>query len=595
MAVMSEDANTYTSRSDVAILGGGLAGLTLAIQLKRSRPGTSVVVLEKKEHPVPEAAHKVGESSLHIGAQYFERACGLGEHLEAHQLRKMGLRFFLGEDRGDIVKRTEMGLATWIDAASQYQLDRGRFENALAEIARDQYGVEFLDDCAVRKVELDRDGHRVAARRGDEDVSIACSWLIDASGRAAILKRKLGLAEGNLHHCNAAWFRIGKRIKIDDFSDDPEWLGRVPTQTRWQSTNHLVGPGYWFWLIPLASDSTSFGLVADPDLVPWEEMRRFSPLMEWLHRNEPQAAEAIEPHRDALQDFRILKHFSHSCKQVYSKDRWCITGEGGYFLDPLYSPGSDAICISNTLVTKFITESLDGNDVDNVIEFYNELYLLLCKKLITTWDHQYPIFGNPGVSAAKFTWDYLPYLSGLALLVTTERIADMDFVLTVITDLDRVAELNVNMQRLLRYWAERDPDAASKIGYLGVREDRYLSLEADVAHPKEDPEWLRATIARNAANVEAAAFEIILRAASSLGIEVDPEKLNPYTFDFEDPEAAPPEDLAEHLVPLRAPDADSGLAWATAEDPEAPVHSAWSVWRANVEHPAIEPAHRSSA
>ena len=36
-------------RYDVAILGGGLAGLTLAIQLKRTRPETSVVVLEKRE------------------------------------------------------------------------------------------------------------------------------------------------------------------------------------------------------------------------------------------------------------------------------------------------------------------------------------------------------------------------------------------------------------------------------------------------------------------------------------------------------------------------------------------------------------------
>ena len=32
-------------RYDVAILGGGLAGLSLAIQLKRQRPDTSVVVL----------------------------------------------------------------------------------------------------------------------------------------------------------------------------------------------------------------------------------------------------------------------------------------------------------------------------------------------------------------------------------------------------------------------------------------------------------------------------------------------------------------------------------------------------------------------
>ena len=36
---------------DVAILGGGLAGLTLARQIKLTRPDTSIVVLEKREGP----------------------------------------------------------------------------------------------------------------------------------------------------------------------------------------------------------------------------------------------------------------------------------------------------------------------------------------------------------------------------------------------------------------------------------------------------------------------------------------------------------------------------------------------------------------
>ena len=56
---------------DVAILGGGLAGLTLAIQLKQTRPETSVVVLEKREGPAPLAAFKVGESTVPAGAHYF--------------------------------------------------------------------------------------------------------------------------------------------------------------------------------------------------------------------------------------------------------------------------------------------------------------------------------------------------------------------------------------------------------------------------------------------------------------------------------------------------------------------------------------------
>ena len=57
---------------DVAILGGGLAGLCLALQLKLAEPHRSVTIFERNKHPVPEAAHKVGESSVEIGAYYFD-------------------------------------------------------------------------------------------------------------------------------------------------------------------------------------------------------------------------------------------------------------------------------------------------------------------------------------------------------------------------------------------------------------------------------------------------------------------------------------------------------------------------------------------
>ena len=61
---------------DAVILGGGLAGLTLARQLHLESPQLRVLVAEKTPHPVREAAFKVGESSVEIGAHYFQ--CVLG-------------------------------------------------------------------------------------------------------------------------------------------------------------------------------------------------------------------------------------------------------------------------------------------------------------------------------------------------------------------------------------------------------------------------------------------------------------------------------------------------------------------------------------
>ena len=52
------------TRYDVVILGGGLAGLTLAIQLRQQFAAMQILVIERRAHPVPPAAHKVGESSV---------------------------------------------------------------------------------------------------------------------------------------------------------------------------------------------------------------------------------------------------------------------------------------------------------------------------------------------------------------------------------------------------------------------------------------------------------------------------------------------------------------------------------------------------
>ena len=95
-------------------------------------------------------------------------------------------------------------------------------------------------------------------------------------------RRQLGLALDNDHPAHAVWFRMRDRIDIDGWSDDAAWRSRCVTPTRWLSTNHLVGAGYWVWLIPLASGSHSVGIVADPAFHPSESMDSFDKAMDWL-------------------------------------------------------------------------------------------------------------------------------------------------------------------------------------------------------------------------------------------------------------------------------------------------------------------------
>ena len=88
---------------DLTVLGGGLAGLTLARQLLRKRPETQVLILEKRGFPVAEAAFKVGESTVEIGAHYLAEEVGLKKHLVDEPASKVWFAFLFsagGTDAG---------------------------------------------------------------------------------------------------------------------------------------------------------------------------------------------------------------------------------------------------------------------------------------------------------------------------------------------------------------------------------------------------------------------------------------------------------------------------------------------------------------
>lgn len=442
--------------ADVAILGGGLAGLTLAIQLRQRHPGLAVTVVERRQHPVREAAHKVGESSVEIGAHYFAKVLGLQAHLDSEQIRKFGFRFFFSEGSHAIDRCTELGVSQLMPTPS-WQIDRGRFENFLGAHAR-ALGVCFEDGAVVRGIELGTGDamHAIRVERAGESRILHCRWVVDASGRAGLLKRKLDLAMANAHDVNAVWWRVDGIIDPNDWSHDAQWLQRCDPPDRWRSTNHMCGPGYWFWLIPLSSGAHSLGIVCDAKQHPLETMNTHAKAMDWLREHQPQVAQSLEREAHGLQDFLFLRNFSYSAKQVFSRERWALTGEAGVFLDPFYSPGSDFIAISNTYICDLIDKDLAGTDIAPYAELYQQLYFSFYENTLTLYQDQYALFGDPQVMPIKVIWDYTYYWALLAPLFFAERLTDLATLGRLRPAFNEARALNLAVQPLLREWGERN-------------------------------------------------------------------------------------------------------------------------------------------
>ncbi len=455
---------TAQRQHEVAILGGGLAGLTLAIQLKQRDPAIDVAVIERRAHPVREAAFKVGESTVEIGAHYLADVLGFRDHLDAEQIRKFGFRFFFSEGQQDIDRCTELGVSTLLPTPS-WQIDRGRFENFLGEEAR-RLGVHFRDGATVRTITMGGGDamHRVDYVHGGEAATVTTRWLVDASGRAGLLKRKLDLAQDNAHDANAVWWRVDGHIDPNQWSDDPQWLSRCTPPDRWRSTNHMCGPGYWFWLIPLSSGAHSLGIVCDAKMHPLETMNTHDKALAWLREHQPRVADTVSKPEHGLQDFLFFRHFSHGCKQVFSGDRWALTGESGVFLDPFYSPGTDFIAMSNTFICDLVGKDRAGRQFAPYAEIYQQLYFSFYENTLTLYQDQYPLFGDAQVMPVKVIWDYTYYWALLAPLFMGGRLTDIALLGRMRPDFVRGSALNVSMQALLRDWGQRNnapqpPDA----------------------------------------------------------------------------------------------------------------------------------------
>jgi flavin-dependent dehydrogenase len=505
------NTNTY----DLIILGGGLASLSLTRQLQLQNKSLKIAVIERQKHPIAEAAHKVGESLVEISTHYFKDRLKLEDHLKNDQLPKAGLRFFFSEgDNQDISKRIEFGASYFPDTPS-FQIDRGRFENFLRETIIDG-GADFLDQTSVLSVELSASNtdHTVHIRTPAETTSLNARWVVDATSRFGLLKRHLNLAEPVKHNCNSTWFRIKGTVDVDTWTNDPDFHAPVPKDFRYLSTNHLMGKGYWVWLIPLASGHTSVGVVVDDRQHGFDQINSQDKTLAWLSTHEPELMHHLKDKLDDIIDFHQLKHFSHGAKRVFSSERWALTGEAGVFLDPFYSPGSDFIAISNGFVADLILRDFQGEDIAFRTEVFNQQYLNIFKGFFKVYEDQYAAMGNADIMLDKITWDYANYWGSIALLYFNNKLTDLDFMLSIARPMQTLDALNATMQQ---HFQTRNVDnTTARPRFNDTLDNPFLkALNTDLQTPLTDDQ-LRKQLINNIDGIKALSETILASARETV-------------------------------------------------------------------------------
>ena len=550
---------------DVVILGGGLAGLTLAMSLKQQDASISVALVESRKGDAAAAAHKVGESTVELGTYYLRDVLKLSEYLEDNHLHKQGLRFYFSPHvKENIAMRAEYGLRKKLYYPS-HQIDRGIFENDLTLMV-EKLGVEVMSGTRVTDVTLSGEGHKVTCVKLKEERQLSSKWVVDATGRAGVLKRQEALNKDTDHDINAVWFRVEGDIDVAEWSNDVEWQNRIEAGIRRLGTIHFMGKGYWVWIIPLSSGNTSIGIVADPRFHQFTSIKTLDKAFEWLEINEPLCAQHLAEKKHQILDFRILKNYSYNSKVFFSIHQWGIVGEAGAFLDPFYSPGTDFIALANTWMLDLIIREHRGEDVYIRSIVYNEVQANLFNNWLPIYQDKYELFDNVQVMAMKLTWDFALYWAIPCVLFTNEALTNMAVVKALFTTSnsfgERFSNLNKNVQKLYLDWGRIENKAISNIFIDPLSVSFMATLQKNLSEIHESDDLLVEQLNANLTLLETTAAELFRVISHRLNNTPKDLSVNPYTMSLNQSDVeliengtqpgaiAPNDEIAHALLPL---------------------------------------------
>ncbi|MCW3083208.1 MAG: hypothetical protein JWP12_574 [Bacteroidetes bacterium] len=181
----------------IAIIGGGLAGLTLAIQMADA--GYSCVLFEKNNYPF----HKVCGEYISMESWNFLERCGL--NLSAMDLPRIN-RLQVSSPSGKLLKhKLDLG---------GFGISRHLLDFKLAEIARNK-GVRLFEGCKVNDVKFENDQFIIQTSAGNYTAEIcAGAW-----GKKSNLDPKLARKHTQRKHDEKNYVGIKYHIQLD-FPED---------------------------------------------------------------------------------------------------------------------------------------------------------------------------------------------------------------------------------------------------------------------------------------------------------------------------------------------------------------------------------------
>ena len=353
--------------------------------LKLRNPKLKILILEKNK----KTNWSPGESTVGIAGLFLIRDLGLSTYCYVNHLPKNGLRYFFHEphEKFNIEDFSEIG-SNILPIFPTFQLDRKRLDCDLRELNLD-LGIDLRVGAEVTDIKLGE--HKVTYLKEGRKVSVGAKWLINSSGRNTNFNKDLKefnpITASETHKTAAAWGRYTNVTDIDSLGTK-EWRKRAGHTSRYLSTNHFMGDGYWIWAIPIGEDVVSFGAVYDKDIIQ-DDLLKQDKLNLFLN-NHPFCGRLL---KGATQlDFQSAPHLAYQREFFCHEDKVIYLAESYGFTDPFYSPGSDTIARQAYLVEHLINSP--NEELNNRVELINNYTKYEQEIILSLYEGQYGGFGS---------------------------------------------------------------------------------------------------------------------------------------------------------------------------------------------------------
>jgi hypothetical protein len=409
-----------------------------------------------KRSPGSGSNQKVGESLVQLSGYYLFKVLELEEHLLTSHYLKYNLRFHWrpGRSEGDGLQDYSVSFIRNLSNIPTFQLDRNLLEAHLFELNKANSRFSSIGGIKNLEVELAETGlHRIRFDQGE----VLADWVVDASGRAGVLRKQLELGLPSPIRHGATWCWVDGLVNTEKLTSMSSTAVRLdPSRQKsghfpfFLATNHFCAEGCWFWVIPLHG-KTSLGLVYDHDAVPSVDVSTGRKMIDYVGRRWPLFAEDLA-RRKILDEGRFLS-FAYDCSHTISKNHWAMTGEAGRFSDPLYSPGSDLISLHNTLIASCIRRTAEP-DFEDYCRRADLLMRAFYNAYIPSYSVSYCCLGDQETFAMKYAWELAVYFGFYVLPFINDGFDDDAFCDFYLRKFGLLGPVNSRLQQFLADYYE---------------------------------------------------------------------------------------------------------------------------------------------